>query len=53
MLQREPCCGQNNGNTCVYTPIDREFRTWKRHRGGRARNVWTFDLVNNTSTSDR
>jgi tricorn protease len=38
-----------DGNTYVYTPIDREFRTWKRHRGGRAQNVWTFDLVNNTS----
>jgi tricorn protease len=38
-----------DGNTYVYTPIDREFRTWKRHRGGRAQNVWTYDLVNNTS----
>ena len=38
-----------DGNTYVYTPIDREFRTWKRHRGGRAQNVWTYDLANNTS----
>jgi len=38
-----------DGNTYVYTPIDREFRTWKRHRGGRAQDVWTYDLVNNTS----
>ncbi|MFU8820591.1 MAG: S41 family peptidase [Gammaproteobacteria bacterium] len=38
-----------DGNTYVYTPVDREFRTWKRHRGGRAQDVWTFDLVNNTS----
>ena len=38
-----------DGRTYVYTPIDREFRTWKRHRGGRAQNVWTYDLVNNTS----
>jgi tricorn protease len=38
-----------DGNTYVYTPIDREFRTWKRHRGGRAQNVWTYDLVNNSS----
>ena len=38
-----------DGNTYVYTPIDREFRTWKRHRGGRAQNVWTYDLVNNVS----
>ena len=38
-----------DGNTYVYTPIDREFRTWKRHRGGRAQNVWTYDLVNDSS----
>jgi tricorn protease len=38
-----------DGKTYVYTPIDREFRTWKRHRGGRAQNVWTYDLVNNSS----
>jgi tricorn protease len=38
-----------DGKTYVYTPIDREFRTWKRHRGGRAQNVWTYDLENNSS----
>jgi tricorn protease len=38
-----------DGRTYVYTPIDREFRTWKRHRGGRAQDIWTYDLVNNTS----
>ncbi|HUG98678.1 MAG TPA: PDZ domain-containing protein [Gammaproteobacteria bacterium] len=38
-----------DGNTYVFTPFDREFRTWKRHRGGRAQDVWTYDLVNNTS----
>ena len=38
-----------DGQTYVYTPIDREFRTWKRHRGGRAQDVWTYDLANNTS----
>ncbi|MGD9387711.1 MAG: PDZ domain-containing protein [Gammaproteobacteria bacterium] len=38
-----------DGKTYVYTPIDREFRTWKRHRGGRAQDVWTYDLENNTS----
>lgn len=39
-----------DGNQVVYTPIDREFRTWKRYRGGRAQDVWTYDLANNTST---
>jgi tricorn protease len=38
-----------DGTLYVYTPIDREFRTWKRHRGGRAQNVWVYDLVNNQS----
>lgn len=38
-----------DGKTYVYTPIDREFRSWKRYRGGRAQDVWTYDLDNNTS----
>ncbi|RMG48558.1 MAG: protease [Acidobacteria bacterium] len=33
-----------DGKKFVYTPIDREFRTWKRYRGGRAQDVWIFDL---------
>lgn len=38
-----------DGKAIVYTPIDRDFRSWKRYRGGRAQEVWTYDLVNNTS----
>jgi tricorn protease len=38
-----------DGTKLVYTPIEREFRTWKRHRGGRAQDVWIYDLVANTS----
>ncbi len=38
-----------DGTKIVYTPIEREFRTWKRYRGGRAQDVWIYDLVNNTS----
>ncbi|TDR41280.1 tricorn protease [Tahibacter aquaticus] len=38
-----------DGKSVVYTPIDRDFRSWKRYRGGRAQDVWTYDLVNNTS----
>ena len=38
-----------DGRQVVYTPIDREFRTWKRYRGGRAQNVWTYDLEKSTS----
>ncbi|MBX2858395.1 MAG: PDZ domain-containing protein [Cellvibrionaceae bacterium] len=38
-----------DGNTFLYTPIDREFRTWKRYRGGRAQDVWTYNLASNQS----
>lgn len=38
-----------DGNQVVYTPIDREFRTWKRYRGGRAQDVWTYNLTTNVS----
>ncbi len=37
------------GREIVYTPISREFRTWKRYKGGRQQDVWIYDLVNNTS----
>ena len=33
-----------DGAKYVYTPISREFRTWKRYRGGRNQDVWVFDL---------
>ncbi|MCB1642402.1 MAG: PD40 domain-containing protein, partial [Xanthomonadales bacterium] len=32
-----------DGRQYVFTPIDREFRTWKRYRGGRAQEIWLFD----------
>ncbi len=28
----------------AYCPIFRDFRTWKRYKGGMAQDVWTFDL---------
>lgn len=33
----------------AFTPVDREFRTWKRYKGGRATELWTYDLENNTA----
>lgn len=33
----------------VYTPISREFRTWKRYKGGRAQDVWIYDLEKDES----
>jgi tricorn protease len=38
-----------DGSKFVYTPIDREFRAWKRYRGGRAQDVWVYDLSANSS----
>ncbi len=32
-----------------FTPVDREFRTWKRYKGGRASDLWIYDLDRNTS----
>ena len=33
-----------DGKKLAYTPIDREFRTWKRELGGRAQDIWIYDL---------
>jgi len=33
----------------VFTPVDREFRTWKRYLGGRATDLWIYDLKKNNS----
>ena len=38
-----------DGKKLVYTPIDREFRTWKRYQGGRAQDVWIYDLEKNSA----
>ncbi|MGB8951248.1 MAG: PDZ domain-containing protein [Candidatus Aminicenantales bacterium] len=38
-----------SGKEIVYTPISREFRTWKRYKGGRAQDVWIYDLVHDTA----
>ncbi|MFO8234718.1 MAG: PDZ domain-containing protein [Bacteroidales bacterium] len=32
-----------------YTPISREFRTWKRYKGGRASDLWIYDLEDSHS----
>ncbi|MFH0842560.1 MAG: acetyl-CoA synthetase, partial [Bacteroidota bacterium] len=33
----------------VFTPVDREFRNWKRYKGGMASDLWIYDLNANTS----
>lgn len=38
-----------NDKKICFTPVDREFRTWKRYKGGRASDLWIYDLEQNTS----
>lgn len=38
------------GNKLVFAYVDREFRTWKRYKGGRASNLWIYDLQEQHST---
>ncbi len=38
-----------DGSKLVFTPVDREFRNWKRYKGGRATDLWVYDLKANTS----
>ncbi len=38
-----------DGNRIAFQYISREFRTWKRYRGGLASDLWLYDLVKNTS----
>jgi tricorn protease len=33
-----------DGKKLAYMPIARDFRTWKRYRGGMAPDIWLFDL---------
>ncbi len=33
-----------DGKKIVYTPIGRDFRQWKRYKGGMAQDVWIYDL---------
>jgi len=33
----------------AFAPISREFRTWKRYKGGRASDIWIYDLENDKS----
>jgi tricorn protease len=38
-----------DGKKIVYTPIAREFRTWKRYKGGMAQDIWIYDLEKDES----
>lgn len=38
-----------DGHRLAYTLVSRDFRTWKRYRGGMAPDIWLFDLEKLTS----
>ncbi|MEJ2701104.1 MAG: S41 family peptidase [Sedimentisphaerales bacterium] len=38
-----------DGEWLAYTPHNRDFRTWKRYRGGWASDIWLFNLDEHTS----
>jgi tricorn protease-like protein/C-terminal processing protease CtpA/Prc len=38
-----------DGEWLAYTPNSRDFRTWKRYKGGLATDVWLFNLNTNES----
>ncbi|HSR70714.1 MAG TPA: PDZ domain-containing protein [Acidobacteriota bacterium] len=38
-----------DGRWLAYTPFTRDFRTWKRYRGGMATDIWLFDLQSKQS----
>ncbi len=38
-----------DGKKLAYMPISRDFRTWKRYRGGMAPDIWLFDLEKYTA----
>ncbi len=39
-----------DGTRVAYCPVSREFRTWKRTRGGRAQDIWIYDFGRHEST---
>jgi tricorn protease len=45
------CSFSADGKAMVYNRVFREFRTWKRYRGGQADDVWLYDFAAKTTTN--
>ena len=40
-----------DGKWLAYTPRSRDFRTWKRYRGGMTSDIWLYDLAEDSATN--
>jgi tricorn protease len=45
------CCYSPDKRQLAYNRIFREFRTWKRYRGGQADDIWIYDFAAKTTTN--
>jgi tricorn protease len=45
------CSFSPDGSRMAYNRIFREFRTWKRYRGGQADDIWVYDFAARTTTN--
>jgi tricorn protease len=45
------CSFSPDGTKLAFNRIFREFRTWKRYRGGMADDVWIYDFATKTTTN--
>jgi tricorn protease len=45
------CSFSPDGKKLAYNRVFREFRTWKRYRGGMADDIWTYDFETKTTES--
>lgn len=44
------CSFSPDGNQLAYNRVFREFRTWKRYRGGQADEIWLYDFATKQTT---